>query len=55
MIDESNDQGDNKTMTVLIRIFDTTLQRVTTKFLGLLICNIGTGENLFNCLSEIFV
>lgn len=55
MIDESNDQGDNKTMTVLIRIFDTTLQKVTTKFLGLPICNIGTGENLFNCLSEIFV
>ena len=25
----SNDQGDNKTMTVLIRIFDTTLQTVT--------------------------
>ena len=32
MIDESNDQGDNKTMTVLIRIFDTILQRVTTKY-----------------------
>ena len=55
MIDESTDQGDNKSMAVLVRVYDQTIHRVTTKFLGIPNCNIATGENLFNNLNQIFI
>jgi len=55
MIDESNDQGDNKSMAVLVRVYDQTIQRVSTKFLGLPTCNIATAENLFQAINQVFV
>jgi len=53
MMDESNDSGDEKCVAILVRVFDSDIHRVTTKFLAMPICNIGTGENLFNCLQEV--
>ena len=55
MVDESNDQGGEKTMAILVRIADRSLRRITTRFLAMPIVNIGTGENLFNALNEVFM
>ena len=55
MVDESNDHSDNKAMTVLVRVLDRDVKRISTRFLDLPICNIGTGANLFNCLNEVLV
>lgn len=54
MVDESNDQGDNKFMAILA-IFDPQLQRVATKFLAMPVCNIGSAENLFTKLNKVFM
>jgi hypothetical protein len=55
MIDESNDKGDDKMLTILIRVYDETIQKISTRFLGIPTCNIGTGERIFNCLNEVFM
>ncbi|KAG1693352.1 Zinc finger BED domain-containing protein 5 [Nymphon striatum] len=55
MIDESNDQGGDKMLAVLVRVYNTTVHRVTTLFLGMPVCNIGTSENIFNCLKQLFL
>lgn len=55
MIDESNDHSDNKAVTILVRVLDRTVQRITTRFLDLPVCNIGTGASLFSCLNEVIM
>ena len=55
MMDESNDHGDNKAVTILVRVLDRGALRISTRFLGLPICNIGTGANLFSCLNEVLM
>ena len=55
MIDESNDQGGEKTMAILIRVADRDMQRISARFLSMPICNIGTGGNLFKALNDVFV
>ena len=55
MIDESNDKGDDKMLTVLVRVYDHTVQKISTRFLGIPTCNIGTGENIFRCLNQVFL
>jgi hypothetical protein len=40
MMDESNDSGDDKCVAILVRVFDSDIHRVTTKFLAMPICNI---------------
>jgi hypothetical protein len=54
MVDESNDQGDNNFLAILLKIFDPQIQCVTTKFLSMPVCNIGTEENLFNAIDSVF-
>lgn len=55
MIDESNDSGADKLLTVLVRVYDKDIQKITTCFLGMPVCNIGTAENIFSCLTQIFM
>jgi hypothetical protein len=55
MVDESNDRGGKKVMCVLVRVLDRTVMKVSTRFLGLPTCNIGTGANLFDCLNEVLM
>ena len=55
MVDESNDHRDQKAMTVLVRVLDRDVQKISTRFLDIPICNIGTGANLFSCLNEVLV
>ncbi|CAG2208435.1 unnamed protein product [Mytilus edulis] len=40
MIDESNDKGDNKKLNILVRVYNTTLQKIATHFVGIPTCNI---------------
>ena len=54
MVDESNDKGDDKCMVVLVRIYDKHIDKVTTKFLGIPICNYSTAEDLFTCIDKMF-
>lgn len=54
MIDESNDQGGDKFLAVLVRVYDQTVCRVSTLFLGMPVCNIVTSEAIFNTLNTLF-
>ena len=49
MMDESNDKTD-KSSIILIRVFDSELGNVCTRFLDMPIVNIGTAKNLFEAL-----
>ena len=55
LVDESNDKGSDKCVAILIRVHDSTVHRVVSRFLAMPICNIGTGANLFNCLQTVLV
>ena len=55
MIDESNDQGGEKSMAILIRVADRQIRQISTRFLAMPTVNIGTGQNLFNALNEVFM
>lgn len=50
MMDESNKHSDDKACAILVRMVDPTTFQVVNRFLGMPICNIPTGENLFNVL-----
>uniref|UniRef100_H3A7F3 HAT C-terminal dimerisation domain-containing protein n=1 Tax=Latimeria chalumnae TaxID=7897 RepID=H3A7F3_LATCH len=54
MCDESNDQGNDKDFVLLVRLYNEEEMAVKTRFLDMLTCNIGSAENLFNCLDESF-
>ena len=55
MIDESNDNGDDKCLTILVRVLDRDIKKVTTRFLAMPICNIRTAQNIFSCLNKVLV
>ena len=55
MLDESNDSGDDKILAILVRIYDEDIYRISTRFLAMPVCNIGTAENIFNALNEVFI
>ena len=54
MIDESNDRGDKKSVSILVRIYEQGVFKIKTYFLAMLICNIATSEDLFNCVKKKF-
>ncbi|CAC5413355.1 KCNT1 [Mytilus coruscus] len=54
MIDESNDKGDNKKLNILVRVYNTTLQKIATHFVGIPTCNIGNSDSIFRCLDKVF-
>ncbi len=51
MIDESNDKTD-KSCIILVRVFDSEVGDIRTRFLDMPIVNIGTANNLFSALKE---
>lgn len=55
MMDESNDSGNDKCVAILVRVLDRSVRKITTCFLGMPICNIGTAANLFGCLEQVFL
>uniref|UniRef100_H3AGU8 Uncharacterized protein n=1 Tax=Latimeria chalumnae TaxID=7897 RepID=H3AGU8_LATCH len=54
MCDETNDQGDDKNFVILVRLYEEEEMAMKTRFLDMPTCNIGSAENLFNCLDESF-
>ena len=55
MLDESNDSGDEKMLAILVRVHDEDIYRISTRFLAMPVCNIGTAENIYNALNEVFI
>jgi hypothetical protein len=49
------DKGDNKKLNILVRVYNQTLKKVSTHFLGIPTCNIGSNQNFFNCLNQVFM
>ena len=49
MMDESNDKTD-KSCTILVRVMDSDLGDIRTRFLDMPIVNVGTARNLFDAL-----
>ena len=54
MCDESNDLNSEKLFVLLVRGYDEATMKVTTRFLDMPVCNIGTAENLFSLIDERF-
>ena len=52
LTDESNNQGGEKGLVILVKVFDAKIDRAATRFLDIPICNIGTGENIFNAIDN---
>ena len=55
MCDESNDLNSEKLFVLLVRGYDEAILKVTTSFLDMPICNIGTGEKLYSHIEHQFV
>ena len=51
LCDEGNDSND-KNFTILVRLWDKNLGKPMTRFLDMPICNIGTGEKLFELINK---
>ncbi len=51
MMDESNDKN-NKSCIILVRVFDSDLRDVATRFLDMPVVNIGNARNLFDALKS---
>ena len=54
LTDESNDQGGEKTLAILVKVFDPEIARAVTRFVDIPICNIGTGANIFEQIDNCF-
>ena len=54
LTDESNDQGGQKTLAILVKVFDPEIARAATRFVDIPICNIGTGANIFKAIDTCF-
>ena len=54
MCDESNDRCEDKNFVLLGRLYDEHFCDVKTRFIDMPICNIGTGQNLFDTINNSF-
>ena len=54
LTDESNDQGGEKTLAILVKMFNPEITRAVIRFVNILICNIGTGGNIFETIDNCF-
>ena len=54
LTDESNDQCGEKTLTILVKVFNPEIARAVTRFVDIPICNIGTGANIFETIDNCF-
>jgi hypothetical protein len=54
IIDESNDRGQNKQLVLLASVYDPDREQVSSKFIDMPVCNIGTGANIFDTIDKVF-
>ncbi len=54
MTDESNDQGGEKVLVILARLFDPAIGKTATRFVDIPVCNVGTAENIFDAINTCF-
>ena len=54
MTDESNDQGGEKVLVILARLFDPVIGKTATRFVNIPLCNIGNAENIFDAINTCF-
>ena len=54
LTDEINDQGGEKTLAILVKVFKPEIARAVTRFVDIPICNIGTGANIFETIDNCF-
>ena len=52
LCDGGNDRLDKKYFAIIVRFWDESLATVVTRFLGMSVCNIATGEALFDALEK---
>ena len=53
-LDGSNDQEEQKLVPLTVRVFDTDLGMVTSRFLDMCLCSSGTAAGYFDKLEEVF-
>lgn len=53
-LDGSNDQEEQKLVPLTVRVFDTDLGMVTSRFLDMCLCSSGTAAAYFDKLEEVF-
>ena len=46
LTDESNDRGSEKTLVILVKVFDPDIARAVTRFVDIPVCNISTAANI---------
>ena len=51
-MDESNNHGGEKSLVILVKVFDVQIDRAATQFLDIPVCNIEMGENIFNTIDD---
>lgn len=54
MCDESTDRGCEKQLVILVRVFDNDQSKPTTRFLAMPTCNIGSADNIYQCIKSTF-
>jgi hypothetical protein len=54
LCDESN-KGDDKSLAILVRMWDNCQRKPVTRFLDMPVCNIATAEKLFECIDTVLV
>ena len=52
MVDESNKRNDDKSCAIMAKVFDLLANRVVNQFVDMPVCNIPTGENIFNVIDK---
>ena len=52
MCDESNDLNSDKLLVILVRGYDEAILKVTTRFLDMPTCNVGTAEKIFGHVED---
>ncbi|KAI0233319.1 Queuosine salvage protein [Lamellibrachia satsuma] len=52
MVDKSNKQNDDKSCSIMTRVFNRLTNRVVNWFVDVPVCNIPTGENIFNIINK---
>ena len=52
--DQGGDQGGEKTVAILVKVFKPEIARAVTRFVDIPICNIGTGANIFETIDNCF-
>lgn len=52
MVDETTDRKTDKQLVILVRLVDE--GKISTRFLDMPICNLGTAEDIFHTIDKVF-